>query len=196
MIEHVAGTLVEKTHTLAVVDVQGLGYQIVVPTSTYEQLPASGESVKLFTHQYVRDDAVLLFGFFTRPERTMFKAMIGTSGVGPKLALAALSAMSPAEIGQAVLDDDSGRLTFVPGIGRKTAERLILDLRDRVAVLDLTDGDARPLTRAAEARADALAALEVLGMTRAAAERRIRKTLARHPHVSTADELIRLVLRE
>lgn len=196
MIEHVAGTLVEKTHTLAVVDVQGLGYQILVPTSTYQQLPASGESVKLFTHQYVREDALLLFGFFTRPERAMFKAMIATSGVGPKLALAALSAMSPAEIGQAVLGDDSGRLTYVPGIGRKTAERLVLELRDRVATLDLTDGDARPLTGAAEARADALAALEVLGLTRAAAERRIRKTLAKHPDVSTADELIRLVLRE
>ena len=196
MIEHVAGTLVEKTHTLAVVDVQGLGYQIIVPTSTYQQLPASGESVKLFTHQHVREDAVLLFGFFTRPERAMFKAMIGTSGVGPKLALAALSAMSPAEIGQAVLGDDSGRLTYIPGIGRKTAERLVLELRDRVAMLDLTDGDARPLTGAAEARADALAALEVLGLTRAAAERRIRKALAKHPHVSTADELIRLVLRE
>lgn len=196
MIEHVAGTLVEKTHTLAVIDVQGLGYQILVPTSTYQQLPASGESVKLFTHQYVREDALLLFGFFTRPERAMFKAMIATSGVGPKLALAALSAMSPAEIGQAVLGDDSGRLTYVPGIGRKTAERLVLELRDRVATLDLTDGDARPLTGAAEARADALAALEVLGLTRAAAERRIRKTLAKHPDVSTADELIRLVLRE
>ncbi len=196
MIHYVSGSLAEKRHTLAIVDVQGLGYQLLIPTSTYHELPPCGEAVKLFTYQHVREDALLLFGFISRAERVMFTAMIGTSGVGPKLALAALSAMKPTEIRQYVLEDDSAPLTRIPGVGRKTAERLILELRDRVATLDLDEANVRPLTGAAEARADALAALEVLGFTRAAAERRIRQVLAKAPGTRTADELIRQVLRE
>ncbi len=200
MIAYVSGTLAEKKLTLAVIDVQGLGYQLLIPTSTYEVLPPVGQPVKLFAYQHVREDALLLFGFATKAEREMFTVMIGVSGIGPKLALAALSAMSPAELRGYVLDGDSHFLTHIPGVGRKTAERLIIELRDRLAHMDFDEADAAPLTGGSEARsaarADALAALETLGLSRASAEKRLRKVLRQHPGVQTADELIRLALRE
>ena len=198
MIAYVSGTLAEKKLTLAVIDVQGLGYQLLIPTSTYEVLPPVGQPVKLFAYQHVREDALLLFGFATKAEREMFTVMIGVSGVGPKLALAALSAMSPTELRGYVLDGDSQFLTHIPGVGRKTAERLIIELRDRLVHMDFAD--ASPLTGGSDARsaarADALAALETLGLSRASAEKSLRKVLRAHPGVQTADELIRLALRE
>lgn len=199
MIEYVSGTLVEKKPTAAVVDVQGLGYRLLVPTSTFEGLPAPGKEVKLFAHQYVREDAMTLFGFGTRGEREMFETMLGVSGVGPKLALAALSGMSPSEIRDHVVAGDTSVLTNIHGVGRKTADRLIVELRDRVTDLEHVDGGA-PLTggtdERAAARADALAGLEALGYSRAAAEKNIRKVLRNHPNVQSAEELIRLSLRE
>lgn len=200
MIAYVSGTLAEKKPTVVVIDVQGLGYQLMIPTSTYEVLPAAGQPAKLYAYQYVREDTLQLYGFATRAERETFEVMLGVSGIGPKLALAALSAMSPAELRGYVLDGDSGFLTHIPGVGRKTAERLIIELRDRMARMDFAEAEAAPLsggseTRAA-ARADALAALETLGFSRAAAEKNLRKVLRQHPGVQSADELIRLVLRE
>ena len=196
MIDFVSGTLVGKKHALAVVDIQGLGYRLLIPMSTYEKLPAIGEPVRLLAYQHVREDALLLFGFATEAERIVFELMIGTSGIGPKLALAALSTMSPTEIRRYVLDGDSGLLTSIPGVGRKTAERLIIDLRDRVVSLEFDAAGALPLSGAADARIDALAALEILGFTRAGAERRIRKVLRANPGAVSADELIRLALRD
>ncbi len=200
MIDYVSGTLAEKKATLAVIDVQGLGYRLLIPTSTYEKLPPGGQPVKLYAHQYVREDALLLFGFATQAERTMFEVMLGVSGIGPKLALAALSAMSPAELRGYVLEGDSRFLTNIPGVGRKTAERLIIELRDRLAPLEFDGMAASPLSGGSEARAaaraDALAALETLGLSRASAEKSLRKVLRAHPGVQTADELIRLALRE
>lgn len=200
MIDYVSGTLAEKKLTLAVIDVQGLGYRLLIPTSTYEKLPPDGQRVKLFAYQHVREDALLLFGFATQAERTMFEVMLGVSGIGPKLALAALSAMSPAELRSYVLEGDSRFLTNIPGVGRKTAERLIIELRDRLAPMEFGGMDAAPLTGGSEARAaaraDALAALETLGLSRASAEKSLRKVLRAHPGIQTADELIRLALRE
>ena len=200
MIDYVSGTLAEKKLTLAVIDVQGLGYRLLIPTSTYEKLPPGGQAVKLFAYQHVREDALLLFGFATKAEREMFTVMLGVSGIGPKLALAALSAMSPAELRGYVLDGDSGFLTHIPGVGRKTAERLIIELRDRLAPMEFDEMDAAPLTGGSEtraaARADALAALETLGLSRASAEKSLRKVLRAHPGIQTADELIRMALRE
>jgi len=200
MFDYVSGTLAEKKPTVIVVDVQGLGYRLLIPTSTYEGLPATGQPVKLFVYQHVREDALLLFGFASKAEREMFEMMLGVSGIGPKLALAALSAMRPAELRDYVLEGDSRFLTNIPGIGRKTAERLIIELRDRLARVDFSDAGASPLTGGSDvraaARADALAALETLGLSRAAAEKGLRKVLREHPGVQNADELIRLALRE
>ncbi len=195
MLNHVSGTLTEKHHTVAVVDIQGLGYQLYIPTSTYHMLPECGNTVRLLTYQHVREDALLLFGFATQAERSMFRAIIGISGVGPKLALAALSVLSPSDISRAVQQNSTAPLTRIPGIGRKTAERLVLELRDRVDSLDLTDASDPGSATSHDARADALAALIVLGMKRAAADRRIKQVLRKHPDTQTADSLIRLALR-
>ena len=195
MLYHVSGTLTEKQHTLAVIDIQGLGYQLLIPTSTFQVLPECGNAVRLLTHQHVREDALLLFGFATQAERSMFQAMIGISGVGPKLALAALSVLTPAEISQAVRKNATAPLTRIPGIGRKTAERLVLELRDRVDALELTDASGSSSATSHDAQSDALAALIVLGMKRSVANRRLRQVLRQHPDAETADALIRLALQ-
>lgn len=199
MIAYVSGKLAEKKPTVAIIDVQGLGYRLLIPTSTYEVLPQVGEAATLFAYQHVREDALLLFGFATKAEREMFETLIGVSGIGPKLALGALSAMRPTELRDHVLAGDTSVLTNIPGVGRKTADRLIVELRDRMARLDFVDG-ATPLSGGSDdkatARADALAALEALGFSRAAAEKALRKTLRSNPGVQSAEDLIRLALRE
>jgi len=200
MIDYVSGKLSVKKPTEAVIDIQGLGYKIHIPTSTFEALPDPGEPATLFTHHYVRDDAILLYGFATTAERNLFRLMILVSGIGPKLALATLSAMSPLEVRDHVLNGDTSLLTKIPGVGRKTAERLVIELRDRLAGTELPDSektlppghsDART-----DARDDARAALESLGLNRAAAERSLRKVLRQHPTIQSAEELVRLALRE
>ena len=200
MIAFVAGKLAQKKPTLALVNVQGIGYQVFIPTSTYEKLPEKGADVQLHTYLYVREDALLLYGFASVPEKVLFERMIAVSGIGPKLALAALSAMPPAELRSMVMEGNTGMLTKIPGVGRKMAERMVVELRDPFSKLDAAeggmltgtaDGDAK-----ATARADALAALEALGLSRAAAERNLRKVLRANPGIQSAEELIRLALRE
>lgn len=198
MITYVSGTLAHKAPTDAVIDVQGLGYELLIPTSSYEKLPAMGKPVKLLTVHHVREDALTLFGFATEAERTLFKTMIGVSGVGPKLALAALSAMPPDTLRDHILEGDASVLTQIPGVGKKTAQRLVVELRDRLASLDGFEGG--PATGGdsggtASIRADARSALEALGFSRADAEKRIRTALRDHDGVATAEELIRLALR-
>ena len=197
LITYVSGTLIEKSPTEAVIDVQGLGYELLIPTSSYEKLPATGKKVKLLTYHYVREDAVTLFGFATDADRTLFKTMIGVSGVGPKLALAALSAMPPDTLRDHILEGDAGVLTQIPGVGKKTAQRLIVELRDRLADLDGFEGVSvgRGGEDTTSIRADARSALEALGFSRAEAEKRIRTALRDHDGTTTAEELIRLALR-
>ncbi|MEM1270146.1 MAG: Holliday junction branch migration protein RuvA [Bacteroidota bacterium] len=203
MITYVSGTLAAKSATRAVIDVQGLGYEVSVPASSSAQLPDTGKPVKLHTHYHVREDAQQLFGFVTKAERDAFVTMISVSGVGPKLALAALSAMSVAELSASVTNGDTAMLTRIPGVGKKKADRLALELRDKFAALHLpgsgmSGGGAgvKGSPEAAEARADALAALESLGVSRAQAERSLRIVLRKNPDVTSADQLIRLALRE
>ncbi|MFK7844520.1 MAG: Holliday junction branch migration protein RuvA [Rhodothermales bacterium] len=199
MIAYVSGTLAEKKPTEAIIDVQGLGYFVLIPTSTYEHLPATGEAAKLFTYQHVREDALQLFGFFTRAERTVFEIMLGVSGIGPKLALAALSAMRPAELRDKVVQGDIAFLTRIPGVGKKVAERMVVELRDKLAKVDGLGGAPTlggTSTDKNDARADALAALESLGLSRAAAERNLRKVLRTSPDTQSVEDLIRLALRE
>ena len=132
MIDYVSGKLAAKKPTEAVIDVGGIGYKVLIPTSTFEKLPATGQETAVLTHHYVREDAITLFGFATSEERTVFNMMLAVSGVGPKLALAALSALRPSEIRDRVLEGDSAMLTRIPGVGKKTAERLVIELRDRL----------------------------------------------------------------
>lgn len=195
MITRLSGSVLEKRPTEVVVDVQGVGYQVLIPTSTYESLPERGARASLYTHLHVREDAMTLFGFATVDERAVFQMMLAVSGVGPKLALAALSAMRPAEIRAHVSAGDVGFLTRIPGVGRKTAERLVVELRDRLEKLDLAaEGPAG--TAAAGVRGDALAALEALGYSRSAAEKALRAAEKRHPDEASVEALIRLALRE
>lgn len=195
MIAYVSGTLASKNPTLAVIEAGGLGYELLIPASSFERLPAVGQAARLLTHFHVREDAQTLFGFATEAERTLFRTLIGVSGVGPKLALAALSAMQPETLRDTILEGDAALLTRIPGVGKRTAERLVVELRDRLADLDALGpvptggGDDQ-----ASIRADARAALEALGLARAEAEKRIRKALRDADGPLTAEALIRKAL--
>jgi len=132
MIGRLSGTLIEKLPPQLVLDVSGVGYEVDVPMSTFYQLPPLGERVVLFTHQVVREDAHLLFGFGSKDERQTFRALIKVTGIGAKIALAILSTLSADELAIAIAAEDIKRLSAVPGIGKKTAERLVLELRGKL----------------------------------------------------------------
>ena len=132
MIGRLSGKLIEKQPPQIIVDVQGLGYEVDVPMSTFYNLPGLGETITLFTHLVVREDAHLLYGFGSDDERRAFRQLLKISGVGPKLALSVLSGLSVADLAQTVATQETGRLTKIPGVGKKTAERLVLELRDKL----------------------------------------------------------------
>ena len=160
MIGRLTGTLLEKNPPQILVDVHGVGYEVDVPMSTFYNLPEAGAKVTLHTHLVVREDAHLLYGFGSEPERRAFRQLLRISGIGARIALSVLSGLSVAELAQAVTIQDSGRLTRIPGIGKKTAERLLLELKDKLGVeLATTAGVNRP----PPATADILNALLALG---------------------------------
>ena len=132
MIGRIQGTVVDKNFPQVIVSCHGVGYEIDVPMSTFYPLPKAGEEVTLLTHLVVREDAHLLFGFLTAAERSAFRQLLKISGVGPKVALAVLSGLSVDDLSAAVQSEDAARLTKIPGIGKKTAERLVLELRDKL----------------------------------------------------------------
>ena len=159
MIGRLSGALLEKTPPQVLVDCNGVGYEVDVPMSTFYNLPHTGEKVVLFTHLVVREDAHLLFGFGTASERALFRQLIKITGIGARMALAILSGMTVAELSQAVTLQETGRLVKVPGIGKKTAERLLLELKGKLgADIGVTAGAARD-----DAQADVLNALAALG---------------------------------
>jgi Holliday junction DNA helicase RuvA len=158
MIGRIEGVLTEKNPPQVVVVAHGVGYEIDVPMSTFYHLPRTGEEVTLLTHLVVREDAHLLFGFLTAAERGAFRQLLKVSGVGPKVALAVLSGLSVEDLSRAIAAQDAARLTKVPGIGKKTADRLVLELRDKLATAHGTAS-----TEAAPARADVVNALLALG---------------------------------
>jgi Holliday junction DNA helicase RuvA len=159
MIGKLTGTLLEKNPPQIVVDCHGVGYEVDVPMSTFYNLPATGDKVSLLTHFVVREDAQILYGFATHPERLAFRQLIRISGVGPRTALGVLSGMSVDDLAQAVSLQDSARLTRVPGIGKKTAERLLLELKGKLGA----EGVASSPTTVGEPQADILQALVALG---------------------------------
>jgi Holliday junction DNA helicase RuvA len=159
MIGRLTGILVEKNPPQILLDVQGVGYEVDVPMSTFYNLPLPGARVVLFTHLVVREDAHLLFGFGSESERQAFRMLTKISGIGARTALSVLSGLSVTELANAVTLQDVGRLTKIPGIGKKTAERLLLELKDKLGV-DLGTGSG---TRAPTASSDILNALVALG---------------------------------
>lgn len=198
MIAYVSGTLVDKNPDACVIDVNGIGYRVMIPTSTYERLPDTGNDVKLHTHHYLREDTEALYGFATQAEQAVFETMTGVSRVGPKLALSALSSMRPQELRDHVMEGDTSRLTEISGVGRKTADRLVVELRDRLADLDVFEGSA-PISGGSDARAaarkDALDALVEMGLSRADAERAIRRVLRDEAGIQDAGKLVTLALK-
>lgn len=159
MIGRLTGTLVEKSPPTLCIDVQGVGYEVDVPMNTLYALPEVGQQVSLFTHLSVREDAHILYGFATREERGAFRTLIKVSGIGARMALAILSGLSVAELAQAITQQESARLTRVPGIGKKTAERLLLELRGKLGA-DLCN---TPQAVPAGNQSDILNALLALG---------------------------------
>ena len=161
MIGRLAGILLEKNPPQITVDVQGIGYEVDVPMSTFYNLPATGEKVALVTHLQVREDAHCLYGFLTEGERATFRQLLKISGIGARTALAVLSGLSVNELAQAVALQEAGRLVKIPGIGKKTAERLLLELKDKLPKATLTAAAAT--AAAPDAGSDILNALLALG---------------------------------
>jgi Holliday junction DNA helicase RuvA len=187
MIGRLTGILAEKQPPQVLLDVGGVGYELDVPMSSFYNLPALGERVTLVTHFVVREDAQQLFGFLSQKERAAFRELIRISGVGPKLALSVLSGLSVDELAQAVATQESGRLVKIPGIGKKTAERLLLELKGKLA-------DAPPSTGAPAAAGiatDALHALLALGY----AEKEALPALKQLPEGLSLEESIRQALK-
>jgi Holliday junction DNA helicase RuvA len=189
MIGRLAGILVEKSPPQVLVDAGGVGYEIDVPMSTFCNLPALGERVTLLTHLAVREDAQQLFGFLTAAERQAFRELIRISGVGNRIALAVLSGMSVGELAQAVALQDSARLTRVPGIGKKTAERLLLELKGKLGAG--FDGAPAGTLAATVGAGDVLRALLALGYS----EREAAAAIRQLPAGSDVSDGIRLALK-
>jgi Holliday junction DNA helicase RuvA len=187
VIGRISGVILEKHPPQVVVDVQGVAYELDVPMSTFYQLPATGARVTLHTHLLVREDAHLLFGFGSEGERQAFRQLLKISGIGARTALAVLSGMTVDELQQAVAMQDGTRLTRIPGIGRKTAERLLLELRDKLALA----ADGQTPGTPASSRNDALNALLALGYSEKEAAAALAKLA---PDLNTA-EAIRQALK-
>lgn len=160
MIGFLTGTLVEKDPQRLLIDVQGVGYEVETPMSTFLALPPAGSSLKLRIHQVLREDASLLFGFGSEDERSLFRALLKVNGVGPRMALAILSGVTVEAFQRAVATDDLASLTRIPGVGRKTAERLLVEMRDYFKALPVAKGG---LAEAPTPRSEALHALIALG---------------------------------
>ena len=186
MIGQLNGTLLYKQPPDIVIDVQGVGYELQAPMSTFYELPATAQKVRLFTHLVVREDAHQLFGFATLEERRMFRELIRISGVGPRIALAVLSGLSVADLARAVADQESGPLTRVPGIGKKTAERLLLELKGRLA----PDADSAPGS-STSSDGDVLRAVLALGYS----EKEARAATAKLPPGRGVEDGIRDALK-
>jgi holliday junction DNA helicase RuvA len=192
MIFQLRGKLLSLTPEVAVVDVQGVGYGVSVPLSTYyelQRLPAGAE-LSLFVHTHVREDAIALYGFWSERERTLFERLITVSGVGPRLARAILSGLPPEELLRALAAGDVARLTRTPGVGRKTAERLVLELRDKAAELVAASAIAPE-----PGDEDLLVALVNLGYRRADADRALAE-VRRETDAAGVPELLRLALKK
>ena len=197
MIAFLRGRVLDKQPNRVVVDVQGVGYEVHVPLSTYYDVGDEGAAVALHVHTHVRAEALQLYGFLTPLEQQVFERLIGISGIGPKLAIAVLSGIETRELVSAVQRGDVARLTGVPGIGKKTAERIVLELKDRLAPLVVPAGiEAASIGSSADRlRADLLSALQNLGYHRPAAEKAVESTLSSGT-APTFEHALRFALRE
>jgi Holliday junction DNA helicase RuvA len=192
VIAQIHGRLLRKGPQEAVVDVGGVGYRVTIPLSTFYRIGEPGAEVTLLTHTHVREDALALFGFLTPVEQALFERLIAVSGVGPKLAISVLSGIEGPELVLALRSGDVARLTRIPGVGKKTAERLVVELKDKMADLPAADVEtAPPPSPAAD---DLVSALLHLGYSRPEAERAVERTLREHTD-GRFEDLLRFALQ-
>lgn len=197
MISYLHGTLADSLPTHCIVDVAGVGYEVLIPLSTYDKLPPPGGEVQLLTHLAVREDAHILYGFASGEERDLFRLLVHhVTGVGPKLALAVLSGSTPLNFKGAVVEGDIATLSRIKGLGKKTAERIVVELRDKVGVSAAWEAASasRSLTPAEQQVNDAVLALISLGYKQADAHKSVRALMERHPGAQVED-LIREALK-
>jgi holliday junction DNA helicase RuvA len=194
VIARLKGTLVEKSPSRLIVDVGGVGYDVLVPLSTFYGLGDPGSSVALRVHTHVREDVIALYGFASPLEQDLFERLIAISGIGPKLALAVLSGIDPGELVRAIRSQDVARLTRIPGVGKKTAERIGLELKDRLPQTTSPAGQPEAGGAGHELRDDLLSALANLGYQRATAEKAVDAVLKKTPDASF-EQALRDVLR-
>lgn len=195
MIARLQGRLVEKYPNRVIVDVQGVGYEAYVPLSTFYDLGEPGSEISLRIHTHVREDALALYGFATMLELQLFERLITVSGIGPKLALAVLSGIEPDTLVAAVRNGDVARLTAIPGIGKKTAERIGLELKDKMAGFRPAEGAAPAVLASESLKSDVLSALLNLGYHRPLAERALDAAL-KAPGERTVEKTLKQALRE
>ena len=197
MITYLDGTLREVWPTQVVVEVHGVGYEVLIPLSSYDRLPQPGQPVRLLTHLQVREDAHILFGFASSEERDLFRLLVTrVSGVGPKLALAVLSGMDVMRFKAAVVDSDIASIAKISGLGKKTAERIVLELKDKLGVAAAWEAASADKAPSAEARAanDAVLALIALGYRQVDAAKSVREVSLKNKEAGTED-LVRLALK-
>ena len=194
MIAYIRGTLVEKEPTLAVIEAAGVGYALIIPISTYERLPRVGSETKLLAAHCVREDDEILFGFATDDEKAMFAKLTAVSGVGPKIALAILSGLSVAELSMSIAGGDAKRISAIKGVGKKTAEKICVELRDKVSGFAFAGKG--PDGAGAVVAQDALAALRALGFNEETSSKMVAEVLAKHPEADSVEKIIKLSLSE
>ena len=198
MISFLKGTLSEALPTQVVIDVNGVGYEVLIPLSSFDKLPAPGGEVKLLTHLAIRDDAHVLYGFSSETERDLFRQLIRhVTGIGPKIALNVLSGTTPTSFQAAVANGDVKALSCISGVGKKTAERIVVELRDKLGDgMAIDSGSGAPISAEDQKMADAIAALEALGSKPKAAQEAIRVAITMLGPDKPVDELVRAALKK
>ena len=195
MIAYLRGVLAEKEVTRVVVECHGVGYEAAIPLSTFDRLPAEGAEVKLYTHHEVREDAQLLFAFATKPERDMFRLVTTVSGVGPKLALAVLSGLTVGDLQLAVSQGDAKRLAAVKGIGKKTAARIVVELKDKINPIEaLANATAETSQEQGAVLRDAMLALAALGFSEDIARAKVQQVLDGEPGLADVETILKRAL--
>lgn len=192
MIDFLRGTLDQKTPTTVVLEVGGIGYEVCIPLSTFDALPPEGSSCKLVIHDHIREDTHVLYGFATKAERDLFRMLQNVSGIGPKTALGAISGMSLRELRMCIAQRDSKRLAKLPGIGKKTSERIVIELSDKIDPLEAFSSETEsPLSGMFR---DAVLALTALGHTQESAVKTVRTISQSSNPPDTTEEIIKLAL--
>ena len=196
MIAYIRGTLAEKDPTRVVIEAAGVGYELTIPLSTFDRLPKTGAEAKLLAYHCVREDDETLFGFATEAEKAMFAKLTSVSGVGPKIAIAILSGSSIGELSLAIASGNAKRISSIKGVGKKTAEKICIELKDKVNAIEALaatgrggKGEISPVLR------DAILALSALGFNEEAANKMVSQVVAAHPDAKDTETIIRFALK-